>query len=233
MCTVPRFCRFRDSAYFPSRATANSVGYDLRITEDTIIPNGTYFVDVGVGVLCPDGSYGQLFSRSGLAKMGIITMGGVIDPDYRGSIGVILHNHGAEYAVRKGDAISQLVFLKHAQHQTYNTKEISVEEFQAHPTLRGDKGFGSSSTLPPPVEPVVPVPALPESPESDSVSISSYYSNPEYVTTWDRHIQSVNPAFRHLLAPMKEMAQDICLPRMTSSSEKCSIDCNHCGFVHN
>lgn len=214
MCSLPRFVRFSDVAYFPSKATPNSVGYDLKITEDFTIPQGGCFIDVGVGVLCPDGFYGQLFSRSGLAKRGIITLGGVIDPDYRGSIGVILHNNGPEYPVRKGDAITQLVFLKYSRHRETNAKEVTLAEFQAEKTVRGDRGFGSSTTLPPPVQPIAPpdfdASVVNEdfkrkriSTEGDespgAASITSYASNPEYTTTWDNHMRQSHPAFRHMM----------------------------------
>lgn len=45
----------------------------------------------------PEGTYGRIAPRSGLAvKSGIGVGGGVIDADYRGPIGVLLFNHSDE-----------------------------------------------------------------------------------------------------------------------------------------
>ena len=45
----------------------------------------------------PDGCYGRIAPRSGLAyKKGIDVGAGVVDQDYRGNVGVILFNFGEE-----------------------------------------------------------------------------------------------------------------------------------------
>lgn len=144
MCTVPRFVKLHPGAHIPTKATPHSVGYDIRLISDLVIPAGGAIVDVGLGVIPPDGHYGQLLSRSGLAsKNGIVTYGGVIDPDYRGSVRVILHNHGADYPMHQGDAISQIVFLAYSP--AVAACEISMSEFKELSTLRGERGFGSST----------------------------------------------------------------------------------------
>lgn len=79
--------------------------------------------------------------RSGLAKDHFIDIGaGVIDPDYRGNVGVVMFNFGEEdFKVKKGDRIAQLicerVFIPELQ---------EVESLDA--TDRGDGGFGSTGT---------------------------------------------------------------------------------------
>ncbi|PAA87954.1 hypothetical protein BOX15_Mlig015379g2, partial [Macrostomum lignano] len=59
----------------------------------------------------PDGTYGRIASRSGLAaRYGIVAGGGVIDPDYIGQLQVILFNHSTcDFKVEPGDRIAQLV----------------------------------------------------------------------------------------------------------------------------
>nr|DAW73389.1 MAG TPA: dUTPase [Caudoviricetes sp.] len=42
----------------------------------------------GIGHELPQGFFGKIYGRSGLSKMGIISVGGVIDENYRGIIGV-------------------------------------------------------------------------------------------------------------------------------------------------
>lgn len=203
MCHRPRFVKFSPLAHIPNKATPNSVGYDLRLTEDRTIYQGGNLIDVALGVIPPDGYYGQLFSRSGLGKKGVFTVGGVIDPDYRGSIGVILHNNDADLPMRQGDAITQLVFLKYSAHN--DAQEISMEDFKAQVTVRGDRGFGSSSTLPPTVVSLVPPPNYDDSVTAEakrqrlSEVASGYNSAPEYGihSTW-------NPAFSRSLTPAEE-----------------------------
>ena len=51
----------------------------------------------GISIAVPDGCYGRLAPRSGLAvKKYIDISAGVIDADYRGEIGVVLLNHSEE-----------------------------------------------------------------------------------------------------------------------------------------
>lgn len=50
-----------------------------------------------IKVALPDGCYGRIAPRSGLAyKKGIDVGAGVVDQDYRGNVGVILFNFGEE-----------------------------------------------------------------------------------------------------------------------------------------
>lgn len=73
-----------------------------------------------------------------MAIQAIGVLGGVIDPDYRGEVSVILFNHGkVPYTVMPGDRIAQLILEKVAI--------IPVEEV-AHlsATDRGTGGFGST-----------------------------------------------------------------------------------------
>lgn len=144
---MARFVKFSDDAHIPSKATPASVGLDLRVTEETKLKQGINFIDVGIGVIPPYGHYAQLLSRSGLAKKGITTLGGVIDPDYRGSIRAIIHCEIPDYTLPEGDAISQLVFLHYYIGPA--PVEITIDEFNLAGTVRGSRGFGSSSTLPP------------------------------------------------------------------------------------
>lgn len=63
---------------------------------------------------------------------------GVIDPDYRGNLGIVLFNHGNEdYQIRAGDRIAQLILECII---TPDVEELpSLDE-----TERGANGFGSS-----------------------------------------------------------------------------------------
>ena len=79
--------------------------------------------------------------RSGLAlKHGITCLNapGTIDSDYRGEVGVILINHGAEpFVIQRGERIAQMVIAAHAQ-------AVIAEVDSLDETARGEGGFGST-----------------------------------------------------------------------------------------
>lgn len=125
-------------------AHANDGGVDLRSNEDTIICAGSQtLVHTGVYMAIPAGYVGLICPRSGLAlKHNITVMNapGVIDPNYRGEVGVILRNMGEQaFEIHKGDRIAQIVFAQCAPHMPLD----HVETLEKN-TERGTKGFGSS-----------------------------------------------------------------------------------------
>lgn len=82
---------------------------------------------------------GRVAPRSGLAvKHGIDTGAGVIDADYRGNVGVVLFNLGAEdYQVKRGDRVAQLILERIATPDI-----VEVDDLDA--TTRGAGGYGST-----------------------------------------------------------------------------------------
>lgn len=68
----------------------------------------------------------------------VLNAPGIIDPDYRGEIMVLLYNggHQSQY-VEHGDRVGQMILLPF---QPFGLQEIT--ELEA--TERGDKGFGST-----------------------------------------------------------------------------------------
>jgi dUTP pyrophosphatase len=89
----------------------------------------------------PDGCYGQIAPRSGLAYCRHIAVGGgVIYEDYRGNIGVILYNHSnVSFKIVHGDRIAQLLCIPI---QYPAVQEVDV----LGSTERGEGGFGSTDT---------------------------------------------------------------------------------------
>ena len=87
----------------------------------------------------PNGTYGRIAPRSGLAWKKFIDVGaGVIDGDYRGEVGVVLFNHGADdLVVAAGDRVAQLVLERISFAEP--TLVESLED-----TKRGAGGFGST-----------------------------------------------------------------------------------------
>jgi dUTP pyrophosphatase len=134
--------RASENATLPSKATIMSVGYDLHASEDRIVQKcgGRNLIPTDLIVCIPFGHYGRIAPRSGLAwKNGIDVGAGVIDPDYRGLVGVILFNHSKEedFIVKKGDRIAQLILERVSTPDVIEIKEVNE-------TARGNCGFGSS-----------------------------------------------------------------------------------------
>jgi dUTP pyrophosphatase len=128
----------------PERSRDGDAGYDLRSVEDFVLePGARALVGTGVALALPESLAGLVLPRSGLAaRHGITTLNapGLIDPNYRGEVRVILHNAGAErYAGEVGDRIAQLLLVPFAS-AALNV----VAELPPAPDDRGANGFGSS-----------------------------------------------------------------------------------------
>ena len=126
----------------PRRSRSGDAGYDLRATERISIPqNGRRLVGTGVAVALPEGVAGLVTPRSGLAiehGLTLLNAPGLIDPNYRGEIKVILHNTSERrYTVEIGDRIAQLLLVP------YWAPELEVVEALPE-SERGAGGFGSS-----------------------------------------------------------------------------------------
>ena len=71
-------------------------------------------IKTGLAMVMPEGLYGRIAPRSGLALTKGLSMGaGVIDSNYRGEIGVLLFNQGKkDVVIKTGDIIAQIMFEK-------------------------------------------------------------------------------------------------------------------------
>ena len=123
-------------------ATENSSGMDLRacLTEAvTLAPGEFRLIPTGLKIQLMPGFEAQVRPRSGLAlKHGITVLNspGTIDADYRGEVGVILHNRSnVSFTINDGDRIAQMVVAPYAK------AEIQYVE-QLDETERGEGGFG-------------------------------------------------------------------------------------------
>ncbi|KAL8763099.1 MAG: hypothetical protein Q9184_000992 [Pyrenodesmia sp. 2 TL-2023] len=83
------------SAKAPTRGSAFAAGYDIYASKETTVPKRSKaLVDTDIAIAVPEGTYGRIAPRSGLAvKYFIDTGAGVIDADYRGQVKVLLFNH--------------------------------------------------------------------------------------------------------------------------------------------
>lgn len=100
----------------PSYARKGDAGIDLHARCDAVLGpgGGRRLVPTGISIAIPAGHAGLVLPRSGLAHSHGVTLvnsPGLIDAAYRGEVKVLLINTdpGAQYQVRRGDRIAQLV----------------------------------------------------------------------------------------------------------------------------
>jgi dUTP pyrophosphatase len=131
-------------ARLPARSRAGDAGYDLScVSAFSLAPGERAMVPTGVAVAIPAGLCGLVLPRSGLAiKHGIscVNAPGLVDPNYRGELRVILINHGTEvFEAVAGDRIAQLLIVPFAAPEL-----VVVDELPDGGDDRGAGGFGSS-----------------------------------------------------------------------------------------
>jgi dUTP pyrophosphatase len=140
--TLP-FTRLSEAARQPSRAHDGDAGFDLHAAEDALIgPGERASVGTGIALAIPEGHAGLVLPRSGLAArhgIGVVNAPGLIDPEYRGEVRVLLLNTDLNepFEVGVGDRIAQLLIVR------FETPELS-EQLTLDATGRGEGGFGSS-----------------------------------------------------------------------------------------
>jgi dUTP pyrophosphatase len=134
----------RPGAQAPARTRAGDAGYDLRCADSfSLWPGERATVPTGVAIALPAGVAGLVTPRSGLAArygISLVNSPGLIDPNYRGELRVVLVNLGdARFEATAGDRIAQLLLVP------FMTPEaLVVEELPPSGDDRGENGFGSS-----------------------------------------------------------------------------------------
>ena len=131
---------------FPVYETPGAAGADLKANlpgrADVVLqPGARALIATGLRLAIPDGFEVQIRPRSGLALKHGITLAnapGTIDSDYRGPLGVILLNTGAQnFTIMHGDRIAQMVVAPVVQ-----AEFVSVAQLDE--TSRDQGGFGST-----------------------------------------------------------------------------------------
>ncbi len=134
--------QLHEYAIKPKYANPGDAGLDLHAIENTLLyVSNSKLISTGISVAIPNGYFGLIRPRSGLAKSNNITLcsSGVIDSGYRGEIFVQLINHGpVPYEIKQGDRIAQLLVLPVVQVEW----DDYIDELPE--SDRGDKGHGSS-----------------------------------------------------------------------------------------
>ena len=136
--------KLKENAIIPTRGSDRAAGYALYAcleNEVTIGAGETVKIGTGLSIAVPEGYFGAIFARSGLAaKEGLRPANcvGVADSDYRGEYIVALHNDSAiSRVVTPGERIAQLVVMPYLS--------VEFEEVDSlDETERGAGGFGST-----------------------------------------------------------------------------------------
>jgi dUTP pyrophosphatase len=135
------------NAKIPMHGSEQAAGYDLYacITNPiTIPPHSTVKVGTGLAMEIPNGYFGAIFARSGLAtKQGLRPANavGVIDSDFRNEVIVALHNDTVlPKTIEPKERIAQLVVIPYLPLEFELVDELSDTE-------RGGGGFGSTGKM--------------------------------------------------------------------------------------
>ena len=137
--------KINNKAITPTRSSTQAAGYDIYACLDKdqieIEPQRSIKVNTGFALEIPDGYFGGIFARSGLATKENLRPSncvGVVDSDYRGEILVSIFNDSTEKRIiSNNQRIAQLVIMPYL--------EVSFNEIDnLSNTIRNNKGFGST-----------------------------------------------------------------------------------------
>jgi dUTP pyrophosphatase len=147
-----KFVKMHPAVQLPRNWSAESVGYDVhafllnengRESKALVPPRAVANLHTGLMIEPPKGHFVMVCSRSGLAKQSGIFVAnapGIVDPDYRGELRVLLYNGGFQsHYVQHNDRIAQLVVVP--------AVSVVIEEVpKLSETVRGEAGLGSTGT---------------------------------------------------------------------------------------
>ena len=128
----------------PGRAFPCDAGLDLTAMALERVRERVFSFDTGVSVQLSPGFYCEVAARSGIVKTDFMVANGVgiIDPDYRGRIRVVLRFFGEGDGAAEAEA---LIGTRVAQLLVRRREEVRVEHVPAlEESPRGAGGFGSS-----------------------------------------------------------------------------------------
>lgn len=134
-----KFKKLHPEAKAPYQATPGSAGYDLfAVSKEQLDGYHTRF-DTGIAVEIPKGHVGLIFPRSSCYRQGMLLSNcvGVIDSDFRGSIGAVFIGTHKDVCYNVGDRIMQMIIMPFPDVRFVEADELSQTE-------RGKGGYGST-----------------------------------------------------------------------------------------
>lgn len=129
----------KDGAQVPAYKHKGDAALDVFTYQDEIVPpHKITLIKIGVAVEFIGDFCAHIFGRSGLTLKGFIVHHGLIDPNYRGEIGVICQNITDEpMTFLKGSRIAQMLVCVATGVHFHEVTALTDTE-------RGTAGFGSS-----------------------------------------------------------------------------------------
>ena len=136
--------KLTETAILPERGSSFAAGYDLFADVKEVLEiqsHKTAMIPTGLAMEIPEGYFGGIFARSGLASKESLRPAncvGVVDADYRGEVKVALHNDSDELrTITPGQKVAQLVVVPFLSVEFDEVDSLSD-------TVRGAGGFGST-----------------------------------------------------------------------------------------
>ena len=130
----------------PRYQTDHAAGMDLlaAVENDLVLkPGERALVSTGIAVALPFGYEAQIRPRSGLALrhgLTLLNSPGTIDADYRGTISLVLVNHGNEaVSIARGERMAQMVVARVERAELEKVSELPNSR-------RGPGGFGHTGS---------------------------------------------------------------------------------------
>lgn len=138
-----KFKKLHAKAHKPEQAYDTDAGFDIRLVDSQVnYQDKKVTYNTGLAIEIPKGYAGLLFPRSSIHKTTtrLSNSVGVIDHGYTGEIKAVMdlrtmQDVGMPYL--PGDRFLQLIIIKLNEIEFVEVDELS-------PSVRGDKGFGSS-----------------------------------------------------------------------------------------
>ncbi len=129
-------------AFAPTRAYEGDAGFDLYVSERTLIPyRDMADVPCGISIQLPPGTWGMIVGRSStVRKKQLLVVQGIIDNGYRGELFCATQNlaRGTQI-VERGERIAQLLLFDLVSAWTHPEQVAELDESE-----RGEKAFGST-----------------------------------------------------------------------------------------
>lgn len=132
----------RNHAQMPEYAHDGDAGMDLRTMEGcTLKPLERKVLPTGIAVQIPEGHFGAIVPRSGLAMkrgLSLVNTPGIVDSTYRGEIGLCVVNLSNEdVTIEAGERVAQMVVVAYEHCDLVRSMGLSETE-------RGAGGWGST-----------------------------------------------------------------------------------------
>lgn len=141
---VLRIQRHYEKMPLPAKSHPGDAGFDLTAMGLEPLREGVYSFDTGVSVQVDAGYYCEVVPRSSIVKTDFVLANsvGVIDPDYRGRIKVVLRYLGRGGGEAEARA---LLHQRIAQLLVRRLEPVRIEAVETlEDTARGQGGFGST-----------------------------------------------------------------------------------------